>query len=510
MLSEKEKGIIQYGKQNKKTDEEIMLALSKYRTEQVESQTTPEAESSMQGRLADVGNKTAHTISDNLTGSGQYAGQTPFRRAVQATAAGFSSVPKGALAMAPEPVRKGVDYVSEKVGAGFKKLTGAIGGTKFMQEAAGSVYTDPNTGVSSYTPNDLGVLEEGLGIAASGGEIAGNILGAQGGVNTLSTASRISSKGYTATSNLLNNASTIVKQKAGSVMKSPEKSVVGAVGEVLQGKPDDIAKGIKAFKEIDTTDVKTYADLGKKIDESITTLSKRVDDELGKDLTKIPLSQLETTLKTKSGVEVKTNYVDTALKQMKELYEKTGDVKAAADIDELIATATKEGLTKQDINNIARVYNTEFGSKAFGKTGDPLTSVNAQLYETVRKGLKGKAREGIGGAEAKAADEAISSLYNTKNLVTKNIDAVNKLQQKIAERGLTEKAGYYLAKYADILTGGTIRGMVGGLLPRGAGYKTLNALDLEERLQRNLEIIKRASEATDEAEINKILSELEG
>lgn len=496
-LSNEEKEILEFGKANGKTPLEVKTAIAKYRISQPQAQSVPVPKETMQNRLADVGNNAASDISNAITGQGNYAGQSPLTRGIGATKSAFLAVPEGAVAMAPEPIRKGVKAIGDVIGSGFKALTGLIGSNKQLQD-----WTMKNPEATNK------IMEIAQGVSDAGA-ISGTILGARGTVDTLGRTAQLTSQGYGATSNLLKNSTSLVKDKAGSLMKSPEKNVVGAVGEVLQGKPDDIAQGIKAFKEIDTTDVKTYADLGNKIDESITTLSKKVDNELSQDLTKTPLSQLETTLKTKSGNTVKTNYVDTALKQMKELYEKTGDVKAAADIDELITTATKDGLTKQDINNIARVYNAEFGSKAFSSMGDPLTSVNAQLYETIRKGLKAKAREGIGGAEAKAADEAISSLYNTKTLVTKNIDAVNKLQQKIAERGLAEKAGYYLTKYADILTGGTIRGLVGGLLPRGAGYKTLNALDLEERLQTNLEIIKRAAEATDEAQINKILSELE-
>jgi hypothetical protein len=522
MLSEKELEVVNFGIKNGKTPDEIKKALAEYRAvsgwKPEEEQTTAEPGTfdGTQGRLADVGNQTAQTISDNITGSGQYAGQTPLRRGVQATAAAFSSVPKGALAMAPEPVRKGVEYVSDKIGQGFNALTNKIGSTKFMQEAAGSTYTDPVTGASTYTPNDLGVLEEGLGIAASGGEIAGNILGARGVVqggqivsNATKTAAGATSvflnDAASATSKLVSNATGLVKR----TVSTPEKTIPATVGEVLQGKPKDVALGIKAFKEIDTDGVETYAELGNRIDDSIRRLSQVVDDELAVDVTKTKLSDLTTTLTTQSGKTVSTNYVDTALKQMKELYEKTGDVQKAADIDELIARAETEGLTRLDVNNISRVYNTEFGSKAFNQMGEPLTSVNAQFYETVRKGLKGKARDGIGGAAAKEADEAISALYNTKTLVQKNIDAVNRLQQKISERGTFEKAGYYLSKYADILTGGSVRGFVGGILPRGAGYKTMNALDLETRLQKNLEIIKRASEATDDAEMAKILSEME-
>ncbi len=449
--------------------------------------------STTQERLADVGKSTAETIRANIAGEGQFAGQTPIRRGVQATAAGFSAVPKGALALAPEPVREGAEMVGDVVSTGFKKLTGFIGSNPELQKFV------------MENPEVTKAIEEVAGTLSAGGEIAGNILGARGTVKTLETTANVAKSTAGATTNLVKNATGLVKK----TVSSPEKTIPATVGEVLQGKPKDIAQGIKAFKEIDTTGVKTYAELDNKIDDSISRLSKVVDDELAVDATKTKLADLTTDLKTKSGNTVQTNYVKTSLAQLKELYEATGDVQRAADIDELIATANTDGLTRLDVNNISRVYNTEFGSKAFNQMGEPLTSVNAQLYETIRKGLKAKARDGIGGEAAKAADEAVSSLYNTKTLVQKNVEAVNKLQQKISERGMFEKAGYLVSKYADILTGGTVRGVVGGILPRGAGYKTMNALDLEERLQKNLEVIKRASETTSDAEMAKVLSELE-
>ena len=172
-----------------------------------------------QKRLADVGDSTFNTISSAIAGEGQFEGQSPLTRGVAATAAGFSAVPQGALAVAPEPVRKGVEFIGEKIGAGFKKLTGAIGGTKFMQEAAGSEYTDPNTGVSTYTPNDLGTLGEGLSIASGGGEIAGNILGAKGVsdglLKTVNTTNKLANEAFKASDDVLTkikNANPIVTQ----------------------------------------------------------------------------------------------------------------------------------------------------------------------------------------------------------------------------------------------------------------------------------------------------------
>jgi hypothetical protein len=193
MLSEKELELVNYGLKNGKTPDQIKKALADYRNvsgykpEQEQVATKPSTFAGTEQRLADVGNQAGQTIKENITGTGQYTGQSSLRRGIQATAAGFSSVPQGALAMAPEPIRKGVDYVASKVGQGFKALTKKIGDTKFMREAAGQVIEDEN-GIPNYVPNDLGVLEEGLGVAAAGGEIAGNIAGAQGTVTTLTKA----------------------------------------------------------------------------------------------------------------------------------------------------------------------------------------------------------------------------------------------------------------------------------------------------------------------------------
>lgn len=290
---------------------------------------------------------------------------------------------------------------------------------------------------------------------------------------------------------------------------SPTPTLKEATGQVLQGKTKDLKFGQEALQSIDTTDVKTFKDLDNKLTENVRTLAKQVDDDLGVDTTKIPLNDLSTVAKTKAGTDVSTNYVETALNQLEELYDKTGDAVAKADIQELIGLAKAEGLTRLEVNDIARTYGREFGQKAFGKTGDPLTSVNAQMYENTRKGVKEVARQGINGAEAKSADELMSKLLNTQTLIKKNVEAVNKLQSRIKERGLAEKLGYMVAKYADVLTGGTLRGIVGGILPRGAGYKTLNALDLEDLLARNLKVIQDAQKAKTVKEFETIIKKLD-
>lgn len=212
-MKEQELEIVNYGIANGKSPLEIKKALADYRAktgykEKVEEeQEKPSMFTGTQERLAEVGQTSATNIRAAIKGEGQYARETPLRRAFEATATGFSTVPRGALAMAPEPVRKGVEYVGEKIGQGFKKVTGALAKTDLIKGAAGPEYIDPTTGVSTYTPNDLGLLEEGLGIAAAGGEIAGNILGAEGVskglLRTVNTSNRIAQSAFRASDDVL-------------------------------------------------------------------------------------------------------------------------------------------------------------------------------------------------------------------------------------------------------------------------------------------------------------------
>ena len=293
-----------------------------------------------------------------------------------------------------------------------------------------------------------------------------------------------------------------------SKVATPKPTTVEAVGEVLQGTTKDVKLGLKALSVLDTTNVKTYSELNKTILNKISDLSVKVDTDLAVDTTKRTLKELTVKATTTGGKVVRYNPVERALSHLKELYTSIGDDLAAKNIDELIATAKREGLTNLEINDIARVYGQEFGTKAFNKMDVPLTSVNAQLYENTRKSLKDLARQGIKGAEAKAADEAMSSLYRVQTLVKKNLEAVNKLQQKIRERGLLEKVGYNVVKYADVLTGGTLRSIMGGLLPRGVGYKVMNAIDIEKQLNSNLKIIQEALKSKSDAEVIRILGQL--
>lgn len=380
-------------------------------------------------------------------------------------------------------VKTGVKY-----GAGYSA-------TEAMQEGKGLKDTLIDTGKGMVIGGALGL---GAGVATP---IIKNVAGATKDV--LGTVIKDTSAAFSKIPRATDKLATIAKESI-----NPTVSKEKAIGEVLQGTTKDIKKASEGLNLIDTTGIKTYKELDNTINDKISTLARTVDNEFAQDTTKTILDNLTITKPTKAGGSVSVNYVDNALKQLEELYNKTGDIVSETDIRDLRNLAQTQGLTKLEINDIARTYGQEFGEKAFGKIGEPLTSVNAQLYENTRKGIKEVARNGLSSDAAKQADQAMSSLYNTRVLVKKNVEAVNKLMNRIEERGLVEKIGHSVSKYADILTGGGLRGFVGGLLPRGAGYKTLNALDLENLLERNLKIIQQASQAKTAAEVKTITSKL--
>lgn len=498
MLSPEEQAIITRAKELGKTREEALAGIEKYRASKQVQPT--EQKGFVSNVVNDIKNRGANVA--NEIGNTQ---QNPILSGVKATAQAFGGVADvGTEAIKSIP---GGETALNTIGKGFNFLTDKIASTKLFSdignlEAQGHI--NPKDNPEFYA---LKSILEG---AQASGEIASTIAGAQGTASSLNSVKNGVVNTATKTGSVIKNTA---RSTEGLITRSkelvnPSPTALEATGEILQGKTTDVAPAIKALSAVDTKGVKTNIQLKGKIEDAISKLSKEVDTELAKDTNVTLLDDLKTTIKTKTG-QVSRNYVKDALDHLKELYTSTADDVSLSDVNGLIEKAKTTGLTKLEVNDISRIYGQEFGEKAFNKLGDPLTSVNAQMFENIRKGLKNTARSGIGGEAARKADSVVSTLYNTKRLVAKNVEAVQKLQQRIAERGLLEKAGHAVSKYADILTGGTIRGLVGGLLPRGAGYKVLNALDLEKRLERNLKIIKEASKSGNEADILKLLKELE-
>lgn len=510
MFSTKEQEIIKYGLQNGKSQQEVTQAISNYRLGIVPNKANTSQGGDTFSDIKQIGTDVKNSVlsaTDKVQES-LNAGVEGKQGALETTSQIIGQGAKVSSDIIGDVVKGGVKTLLPQetettIKEGLQKTVTPVLQSKAAQDVI-TKYNNLNEKSKRNVDSLIGFGSLALDIATLGG---GKKVGEVALKESVKTGTKALETGAKVTEELLNvskDATSKVVQK----LATPKPTAIEAVGEVLQGKPKDIKAGIKGLSAIDTKGVKTFEQLENTVNKTITKLALRVDKDLAVDTTKKLLKDLFLSAKTSAGTVVKTNPVERALKQLNELYLKIGDDVAAKNIKETLSLARKKGLTNLEINNLARTYGEVFGTKAFGKLGESLTSVNAKLYENTRKALKDLARSGIKGNQAKLADKTMSNLYKVKSLVQKNVEAVNKLQQKIRERGLLEKIGYNVAKYGNVLTGGTIRGLVGGVLPRGVGNKVMNALDIERVLEGNLKIIQDAIKSGNDKEIIRILKDL--
>ena len=274
------------------------------------------------------------------------------------------------------------------------------------------------------------------------------------------------------------------------------------VGRIIQGKPEDISQAKRALSSIDTQGVKTFKDLKETMENKTASLASKLDDYLDEqDLQLGNLKSSELAIETKVGERtIRQDFISDSLKQLNELYKTIKDAPAQARILDLHKKLTAEGLTRKELNNLAREYGREFGNKAFSKMGEPLTSVNAQAFENTRKGIKKTVRQNIEGDVAQTLDEQMSDLIETERLVGKMEEKVNTLFQKVKKRGILEKGARKLADVVNLATFNTIHGFISRMLPSNVGLKTMNSLDIQEELGKNLikidNLLKTADDKT--------------
>jgi hypothetical protein len=339
-------------------------------------------------------------------------------------------------------------------------------------------------------PEAVADLEDAVNVAAlvpylKGAQVAteGAI---KGGQKAIGTISKVTDK-------------VIDARRAANIAKATEE-IDDVVGKIVQGKTDDILKAKKALSSIDTAGVKTYADLGNKIDDGVDALAGKVDELLetqGASVGPLKSDKLITT--TKVGEEtIKQNFVDDAIAQLDELYTKIKDAPAQAEIINLKNKLQKEGLTLKELNDLSRRYGTEFGRKAFSKLGDPLTSVNAQAYENTRKGVKKVVRSLMPDETVKMLDERMSNLLNTNTLVRNMEERVNALYQKAKKRGVLEQVARKTADVVDLATFHTLSGFLSRMLPSNVGLKVMNSIDLEDALNKNLKRLDKLLKVTND------------
>lgn len=352
-------------------------------------------------------------------------------------------------------------------------------------------------------------LENTLGAVSGAGEVASNIIPFEAtpktGIDTAEIKTAIQT-GAKKTADFIDTKVTDFK----TARKAREASRVdNLVGNITQGKTaEDIAASTKAIGDIDVSNVKTYKDLGTAIDDKIGDVSGALDKKLLTNTESKKLGDLATDIKV-GDKTVSHNYVEDSVKQLKDHYTSINDQVGLEKIKQLEAKALDKGLTVKEINDLAKLHGRELN--AFNANGQAASGLTKQAAENTRTGLKTTARKIFGDKAYEAADKEMANLLKTRKLVTDMEKKVQDLTNRIQKRGLGQKLGRTVANIIDTLSGHSIKGAVEYLLPRGQGYKVMNALDLEKALQSNLKKVQRIIDdrSLTEAEAIKKLEELE-
>jgi len=268
------------------------------------------------------------------------------------------------------------------------------------------------------------------------------------------------------------------------------------VGQITQGDLKDIPKTKQALtglvnSGVNVTGIKTFDDLNKTINGKIEELSSNLDNILSKKTDAKKLSDLNLT--TKVGEKsVSHNFVDDAINQLKDFYEKTNNQEGIAKISEIEDKANNNGLTVKDINDISRLHGKDLS--AYNQNGELASGLKKQSAENTRIGVKETARKEFGNHVYEKADKEISNLIRTRDLVSDLKEKSNEIKQKTKELGWGERAGKLAYEIANGSTFGLLNGVFHDFLKHDPS--TLNAVSLEKGLNKRLLKLKELTSGT--------------
>lgn len=257
--------------------------------------------------------------------------------------------------------------------------------------------------------------------------------------------------------------------------------------------------------DIDTSKPFSYKELTDSLGDQVRFLSEKQDEILSTSPQVFKLKDLTEKVKLADGSTVTISPVKTSIDELKDFYSATNSTSKLKTIVELEQKLKKGELTAKDINDLARMHGADL--TGFNANGQLASGLSKQAAENTRKDLKRLLREKFNDPISKEIDAVLASTINTQKLVARMAADVQKLQQKLKNRNLMEKLGAGAAQVFDLATFGTAKGFIAKLLPSNVGIKTLNSLDLEKQLQKNLKTIQEALKATDDKTITTKVKE---
>lgn len=272
---------------------------------------------------------------------------------------------------------------------------------------------------------------------------------------------------------------------------SPTEDVNTTVGKVLQGETRDIAPGKSGLSLLETKGVKTYKDLSKLAQDKIGKLSKQQDELLGKDTIPKKVQTLATEIKSGDKV-IRHNYVLDSLEQLQNYYTKTNDIAKLAKVNQYLTKLDPvkgQGLLLKEVNDIARLHGMDLN--AYNANGELASGLTKQAAENTRAGLKTTVRNLLPDDASKAIDRQISDIYKVRDLSKDMVEKVNTLAQRLQKPNILQKIGGFMGRIGRTTGIGDFASKLLGI-EKVPGASTLNAVELEAKLAKNLRKINVA------------------
>ena len=325
--------------------------------------------------------------------------------------------------------------------------------------------------------------------------------GAKEGVSNLATAGKDAvGSAVQGTKDLAGNAVEGAKNLVASKATLPD-----VVGKITQASPEELPAATRALKSVDLTGSKTFSDVSSKLDAAIKSNTAAVDTKLGASTDVLKPSDVEKTIPVKGGSPITTNPVNDAIKQLSDFYTKTNNPEELANIKTLEAKFSNEGLTPKEINDLARTHGQVLN--AYNANGELASGLSRQAAENTRTALKTTARDAMPDSATQAIDKNTSDLIKTKGMVDDMSTKVQALENKLKSFTPLQKAGQFAGKAVNVATGGALKTFIKGLTGFGMDEgTTLNALQLQDSLGKNLKLLDKLNGMSPESAAKQITS----
>lgn len=399
-FNEKEQEIIRWGLQNGKSKEQVTEAITKYRAGTPSNQV-PAQQSTFKDRIVSDIKERGVNVVEAIKGEGEFAGQSPVQRGIEATAETFGAIPSTVSNVLPEPVRNVMEKIGDKIGEGFEAVAEKLGDTKLFKEAVES--------------GDTGKLEEILSSVTAGGEIAGSILAVEGGMKS----------GKAVTTGAQKVRDTIAKNTEELFIKVPKLGNVSGAKERLSNffSRDLEGKAATILKETPTEKFDSYMKIA---EEAVSDPRKLTPFEAVGDKAVEATKQLQNQIKSLS--QQKKTIISKAKVGLEDFSKQTGTT-----ILDVRRAVGESKIGAQVINKLKKVKTKLDADNTIDDIQDMIYKGNKDMTIPVGS-AEDKALRGIIGKYNSALKEALPKSYATLNdEISSRIKVVGSLNKALGE-----------------------------------------------------------------------------